>query len=241
MRRIHNADPEAPIELVVARFREDLRWTRKVPREIRITLYDKSGEPGDREYSWLERRELENVGLEAHTYLYHVVTHYSQLAPVTVFAQGYPFDHAHDFHHVLRGLVAGTEKVDGFRWLGFIIDSDDPRGRRLFVPWSKNRDGRELDLDGFSRKLLGEPVAPWTHFYPGGQFLLTQEQIHSRSRHFYANALSLALSFPDAACCFERLWDRTFGAVGVDPDLLKGGLCRYLKPIRRLMDEGNGK
>jgi hypothetical protein len=104
----------------------------------------------------------------------------------------------------------------------------------LFVNWSKNRDRRELSLDRFHRELLGEPAPEVFHFYPGAQFVVSAERARARPRDFYARALALSETFPDAGHCLERLWDRVFGVRGVDPALLGGEPCRYFKPIRRL-------
>jgi hypothetical protein len=208
------------LEVVVARYRERVDWTRNVPRGVRVTIYDKGG------------GELPNVGREAHSYLHHIVQRWSSLADVTVFCQGHPFDHAYDLHQVLRALAARRERVADFRWLGFIIDTDDARGRRLFVPWSKNTDRRELALDEFHARLFGEPAPAEVRFYPGGQFAVSAACVRGRPLAFWQRALGLAADFPDAAHCFERLWDRVFGVVGVDPALLGGERCRYLKPIR---------
>lgn len=224
------------VELVVARYREDVGWLRNVPRELGVHLYDKGGDLDPVAFPRARVVARPNEGVEAETYLHHLADRYDTLAPVTVFAQGHPFDHAHDLHKVLRRLVAGEEAVADFRWLGFIIDSDDPRGRRLFVPWSKNRDGRELDLAGFYRQLFAAEAPPWTHFYPGAQFVVTRQAAHRRPREFYARARELAVGWPDGGHCFERTWDRVFDLEGVDPALLGGELVRYLKPIRRLRE-----
>jgi hypothetical protein len=224
----------AAVEIVVARYKEPADWTRNTPRSFAVTLQDKGGDLDDRLFPGIRIRKLPNVGREAHSYLRHVVDHYDELSPVTVFCQGRPFDHAHDLHAFLRELDAGATQVDGFRWLGFIIDSDDPRGHRLFVPWSKNPERRELKFDEFHRRLLDEDAPPWAHFHVGAQFAVAREQVRKRPRSFYEHALELAVEFPDGACCFERVWDRVFSARGVDPALLAGELCRYLKPIRRL-------
>ena len=225
---------ECDIDLVVARYRENIRWTRNVPSSLRVTIYDKGGDLSAQAAPWATVERLDNVGFEAHTYLHHIVTHYQRLSATTVFCQGHPFDHAHDMHPFLRGLAEGREEVNMFRWLGFIIDSDDPRGRRLFVPWRKNENGRELQLHAFCQQLFGATAAEWSHFYVGAQFAVSRAQIHTRSRAFYQRALHLAVTFPDGGACFERVWDRVFDVVGVDTALLAGKLCRYLKPIRRL-------
>ncbi len=232
---MNSASPPT-VEIVVARYREQVDWTRNVPRKMHVTIYDKGGDldPAAVPRATVER--LENVGFEAHTYLHHLITRYDRLAPLTFFCQGHPFDHAHDLHKVLRGVVAGGETIDDFRWLGFIIDSDDPKGERLFMPWYKNEDGRRLDLDGFYRALFDVPAPPWTHFYVGAQFALPRARALHRPRDFYERALELAVHFPDGGACFERVWDRVFDVVGVDPELLDGALCRYLKPVRSATD-----
>ncbi|RYZ90483.1 MAG: DUF3431 domain-containing protein, partial [Proteobacteria bacterium] len=66
------------IELVVARYLEDLAWLRNIPPQIRATVYDKNADsphPG--------ALQLPNIGREAHTYLHHIVTRYDELAPIT--------------------------------------------------------------------------------------------------------------------------------------------------------------
>jgi hypothetical protein len=229
-----------PIEIVVARYRERVEWTKNVPRGMAVTIYDKGGDLDPATVPHARVETLENVGFEAHTYLHHLISRYDRLAPLTVFCQGHPFDHAHDLHQTLRRFAAGTDRVVRFRWLGFIIDSDDPEGKRLFVPWYKNEDGRQLELDRFCRALFDAPAEPWTHFYVGAQFALTGERARHRSRAFYERALDLAVHHPDGGACFERVWDRVFDVIGVAPELLGEDLCRYLKPVRSEAD-GNAK
>lgn len=226
------------LELVVARYAEPVVWTRNAPRSVRVAIYDKGGDLDPRDFPRATILRLPNVGREAHTYLHHIVERYDAPAALTVFCQGHPFDHAHDLHKVLRALAAGRETVADFRWLGFTIDTDDARGRRLFVRWSKNEDGRELRLDEFHRALFGTEAPERVRFYPGGQFVAAAERIRSRPRTFWERARDLAATFPDAAHCFERLWDRVFGVVGVDEALLEGKDSVYLKPIRRLRTGG---
>jgi hypothetical protein len=220
------------IELVVARFRESVDWTRNVPAAVRVTIYDKGGDLAAGSVPHAEVRRLPNVGREAHTALHHLMEQWETLAPLTVFCQGRPFDHAWDFHHTLRALAAGAERVDGFRWLGHLVDTDDAEGRRLFVRWSKNADGRGLALDALHTALMGAPAPPLVRFFGGGQFAVTAELARRRSAEFWERARGLAASFPDAAHCFERIWDRVFGVDGV-PAALRGDGPVWLKPVRR--------
>ena len=85
---------------------------------------------------------------------------------------------------------------------------------------------------------MHELAPPLLRFYPGGQFVVSAAQALARPPAFYELALELSRSFPDAAHCFERTWDRLFGVTGVEPGLLGDADCRYLKPIRRLAGVG---
>lgn len=225
-------------ELVIARHEEDLRWIRRVPKGIGITVYNKGKTPAlpDRfpERPGLTVTPLPNIGREAHTYLTHLVARCENPAPVTVFCQGHPFDHAPDFHDRLRALACGEETVDRFRWYGFLEETDDACGKRLFVPWSKNPERLGLETGRLYRELFAEKPPEWFHFRGGAQFAVTREAVQARSRKFYEAALELSVSVPRAAHSYERLWDRLFGPASIDPKELGPSGVRYLKRIRRL-------
>lgn len=210
------------IELIVARYLEDLSWLGNIPPQITARVYDKS-----------DTGNLPNVGREAHTYLHHICTNYDVLPDLTIFAQGKPFDHAFDFHKTLRALAA-TPDVAALRWLGHIIDTDDENGARLFATWSKNNGDERLDMNGFHRALFDEDGPPTYTFVLGAQWIATRDLIRSRPLEFWQRALQVSVEFPDAAHCYERSWDRVFGVAGIDGEWLAGRETVYLKPIKRL-------
>ncbi|GAB2605318.1 DUF3431 domain-containing protein [Spirosoma areae] len=217
-------------ELVVAHYTENLNWLRNLPAGLAKTVYTK-GADGSGEHSAIP---LPNAGREAHTYLYHLVNRYDFLAEWTVFCQGKPFDHAYDFKKTLREFVTLPDQISptGFRWLGHLIDTDDNRGQRLFQPWSKNEDGRELDLSGFHRALFQNDGPETYTFVLGAQFAVHRDIIRSQPLSFYEQALIVSVVFPDAAHCFERSWDRVFGVVGIDNEWLAGRLTVQLKQMK---------
>ncbi len=218
------------VELVVAHYQEDLSWLRKRPANLRLSVYDKDPDaPGGPDAILLP-----NVGREAHTYLHHLVSRYDTLAEWTIFCQGKPFDHAYDFKKTLRAMAEGTQLLpeSGFCWLGHLIDTDDAQGHRLFRPWSKNDDGRGLDLRGFHRALFGTDGPEWYTFVLGAQFAVHREVVRRQPLSFYERALTVSIQWPDAAHCFERSWDRVFGLIGLDPNWLAGRLTVQLKPMR---------
>ncbi len=217
---------------MVAHYGENLNWLRRVPRSIERVVYDKNPDsPAPASVP------LPNVGREAHSYLQHIVSRYDNLSAVSIFCQGHPFDHAFDFHASLREIAAHPEGVENFRWLGHIVDTDDAHGHTLFRSWSKNDDGRGLDLDGFHRALLGCDGPETYTFRLGGQFAATRAQLRARPVDFWKRALGISVEFPDAAHCFERTWDRVVGVPEPDAVWLDGKTTAYLKPIKRLSDE----
>lgn len=236
----HPMTPAPDIELVVARHEEDLRWLRRVPPSIRVTIFNKAGSPPlPADFPGrpsLKVHALPNEGREAHTYLTHLVERYETLAGITVFCQGHPFDHAPDFHDRLRGLAEGVERPEPFLWYGFLEETDDREGKRLFVPWSKNPERRQLETWRLYGELFGKPSPEFFHFRGGAQFAVRREAVQGRPRDFYRRALELAASIPLAAHSYERIWDRLFGAPLVDPATLGPEGVRYLKPIRRLKE-----
>ena len=69
-----------PLDIVVARYNEDISWTKKY--QPNIIIYNKGDDHIDSSIP------LPNVGRESHTYLYHIISNYNQLADRTVFVQG---------------------------------------------------------------------------------------------------------------------------------------------------------
>ena len=114
------------IDLVVARYKEDLSWISQVPHHFNIIVYNKDdSRPIQKKYSVYSKVftsappiptvnhpnviiiTLPNVGRESDTYLHHIITNYNKLADTTIFTQGDPFTHSPDFLKLL-------EKTDQF-------------------------------------------------------------------------------------------------------------------------------
>ena len=75
-----NQKKKKDFQIVVSRYNEDISWTFKYYPNI--IIYNK----GEDHIS--DSISLPNVGRESHTYLYHIVSNYHQLADRTVFVQG---------------------------------------------------------------------------------------------------------------------------------------------------------
>ena len=213
-------------ELVIAHYNEDLSWVSNLPSELPVAIYSKGSEQTG--------FPLPNIGQEAHTYLHHIISRFNDLAEYTFFVQGFPFDHVPEFHRFLRNFLSGETPLQPFHWLGFAIDYDTPNGSRLFAEWSKNQDGRKLDMIGFWKSLWTDQPPERFPFFLGAHFAVHRDLIRAQSKSFYEKACALSTTFPDAAHCFERTWDKVFGRNGIPLDLQALALPIYLRPIRRL-------
>jgi hypothetical protein len=77
------------IEIVVARYNEDLSWTNEFPfNRYKYTVYNKGNNELFEKKHVTKVIPLENVGKCDHTYMYHIVKNYNHLAPITVFIPG---------------------------------------------------------------------------------------------------------------------------------------------------------
>lgn len=81
---------ESSIELVISRYNEDLQWLKKKPfNRYNTTIYNKGINNKFYKPSYLNKIvKLKNVGKCDHTYLYHIVQNYENLAEITVFLPG---------------------------------------------------------------------------------------------------------------------------------------------------------
>lgn len=223
-------ETSSTIELVVARYRENPAWLRRIPSSVRLTLYNKGPDMSD-----FPAISLPNIGREAHTYLHHIVTRYNSLSDITVFCQGNPFDHVPDFRRIITHIPAHPEYLDDFLWLGFIIDYDDPDGCHLFQNWtSANPDRAPLPLREIWTALFHKDPPEKILFFPGAQFSVRKEIIHNRPVEFYQHALELACSLPHAAHAFERIWDDLFDVNGIPAEFRDADMPVYLRPVERL-------
>lgn len=226
--------PELPgLELVVARYREDLSWLRELGLPAQV--YNKGPEP------CLERAPaaqtqnvrvapLPNIGREAHTYLTHIVARYADLPECTVFLQGNPFAHLAPpqeppvtpaaLRTRLLELAAARKPFAGLAWfrlrcdgLGRPHDLADPAKEGRWLGW-----GKDIPVAATFEKLFGQSAPKeFIARAPTGNMLVRRERILARPLAFYRRALDLVLADPQDAentgHAFERLWQAIFSGV----------------------------
>jgi hypothetical protein len=93
-------------EIVIARYNEDLSWLKKIPKNIKITIYNKGKDDIENMKNLKNLKyniiKLPNIGRESHTYLYHIINNYDKLADKTIFTQGESTYHSPGFFDLLK-------------------------------------------------------------------------------------------------------------------------------------------
>ena len=206
------------VDLVVARYNEDLEWLTDIDKYRRVIVYNK-GRTFEYPDSRVEIINLPNVGKCDHTYLYHIIHNYDNLAGVTIFLSGSCFS-GHKKHQTEHTIAHTLEKKtstcishdapDDIR--DFQLDAyitSDPKNFQLnqevelklcperpFGVWYKNNFGED-----FSSRVV--------YF---GIFSATSEEIRSRPKAFYEKLCRYVddHSNPEVGHYLERSWYSIF-------------------------------
>jgi hypothetical protein len=77
------------VEIIVARYNEDLKWMLESPfNEYQYTIYNKGLNNNFNKNNVKKIINLPNIGRCDHTYLYHIIENYNSLSNITVFFPG---------------------------------------------------------------------------------------------------------------------------------------------------------
>jgi hypothetical protein len=103
-------------EIVIARYNENLDWLKKIKKskDLKITVYNKG--TADIDVPFIP---LPNIGRESHTYLYHIIKNYNNLADQTIFCQGDSIFHSPGFLDLVnkhRKKFEPVQPLTAFYW-----------------------------------------------------------------------------------------------------------------------------
>lgn len=185
-----------PLEVVVARYDEEINWCRDFP--IPCTIYTKTDLPPEEHVpNKVIKIPVDDYGREGSTWLMHIINNYDNLAGYTLFVQGRHNDHCAD-------LMKRANFVKPFTWLA--------------------DDGATTNFSGTGHSIpkLGETFTelfPLKHppenftFGRGGMFMVSREQIYNHPVERYKAILAFFKnSYPQDlwARYIERYWDKLF-------------------------------
>ena len=201
-------------KFIVAHYNEDLEWVKKEAENLYI--YHKGDEQKPRFdcYNW---EKLPNVGREGHTYLYHIIKNYNNLADINIFLQGNISDHKdlcppniEDYY-----LILNNSKVSFYcKSIGIM-----PRLKHVYhIGVFKERlDKGNLakakdNFYTFFEKNLGYKMPKYLCVSYGACFSIKKELILKHSIDFYKKLLYDLSQHPDPeeGHYLERLWVSIF-------------------------------
>ena len=163
--------------IVVARYNEDLKWTKQYSNVI---IYNKGGKLNDDEYKYIS---LKNVGREGHTYYTHIYENYDNLTDYVIFLQGRPTDHTAKLKSRIQKYTENNELDIDFAFL-----SD----RVLDCSLGGCGHHRELDLKTAYNNLFDEKrKSNLFKFGAGAQFIVSKKQILKRPKEFYLKIIKM--------------------------------------------------
>lgn len=173
--------------LVIAKYKENIDWSEGLEKIV----YNK----------FKGKNKLDNIGREAHTFLYHIIKNYDTITDC-VFCQGNPIEHVPDFilklDNVKQGFysfnvitIDNEIRADGIYRFGTKIESQEYRDLVVKI----------LDIFGINKT--------WINSSYYGIFSVSKDRILRYSKEQYQRAFELSENelMPYA---FEILWKTLF-------------------------------
>lgn len=191
------------LDVVVARYKEDISWTSQINHNI--IIYNK--------YYHNEENPLNNVGREANTYLYHIINNYNNLSDYTAFLQGSPIDHCKDIIDLLNSFNSTEHPIY------FGKNVSEPMNS-LSYPQCPNG----LPIYYFISLLFNNAhKINKCEFNAGSQFIIPKANILNREIQFYKILYKLCSFGVDdlEPYLYERLWKYIFDPNFITSDKIK--------------------
>jgi len=213
------------IELVISRYNENLEWLKDPPfNKYPIKCYNKGQNEDFYKSTDMKIEKIENVGREAHTYLYHIVNNYDNLSELTIFLPG-----SSDMSHkkdIAKRLVNDTESNGNTVFIGnkckinlkddfydFVIDGwgSSNEKNKMLNP-EKNLVPSEIRPFGkWYEHNFGDKEAYYVSYY--GIIGFHKNHILQHPKSYYENFIEQVnkSSNPEVGHYYERSWSAVFG------------------------------
>ncbi len=205
-------------EVVIARYNEDLSWIAELLPNEKITVYNKGKDNLNLPSSY-KIVKLPNIGRESHTYLYHIVNNYNQLADRVLFLQGDPFSEKRFIFLPLKQykIIAKTNCKAIIAAGCFLFNSKKENNYLKSLVGTKwnNTIYKEYDFIKYKNEFITPNARSSNSFFffsnYGANFAVDKERILAHNINDYNKILaSLDNIAPIEGHYMERLWDILF-------------------------------
>ncbi len=189
-------------ELVISAYQRDYGWIKYLNSSVDVTVYRKGNKIEGSNEVFIER----NVGQDVHTFFYHIVKNYDNLADYTFFSQDFPFDHVGNYIDIVNGdikywdLIAKMKVYDYYAFSTASALNWEPHmpkeaytGKTLIC----KQDGaphhrpHELNIATLWPQIFESSVPETFEFVPAGHFCISKQQLRTRTKKFYSNIVNL--------------------------------------------------
>ena len=193
-------------QIIVAKYKEELSWLHEI-KNIPYIVYDKKNKNAPHYLPNIPtfpvgrfegiRYTKSPTGRESHTYLYHIIKHYHELADMNIFLQGRPNELFSDTRETLRILFDNDFKDIDFLPLNFPLMFCDKHAAPLYAG---------LPLERIFKRLFQNPCPDLFAFSWGAMFCVSKEFIRHRPLTFYEEMMQIVYEEPLSGYVYERLW-----------------------------------
>lgn len=244
-----SAMEQSPLEIVAARYNEDVSWLKEYSQET--TIYNKGPNDLPPSMSFRSIVKLPNIGRESHTYLHHIVHNYDSLAEIIFFTQGHIEDHLGPlplqslFQYVYasqnHGLILfnknGIKQFNSWKQLPYVKKWAEEYASGVIKK-------ADLSPAEFWNWMFDSPYPETINFVWGAIFAVRRDVVRRREKEWYKRVLDylegVGHGNPEEGHYLERFWFYVFGVgkVGVVCDDEEGTIVLREEKVLRRDDSG---
>lgn len=207
-------------EIIIAHYNEDIEWLK--PYAKNVIIYHKGNESTPRfpVKKWVK---LENVWREWHTYLYHIINNYNNLADINIFLQGNIEDHKEEwivFNNIIDYIKEVQKKWFSTKKLELLVKKSPQinyiwKFKEMLENWKMVKS--ELSFQNFYKDIFSknQPLVDIVFYW--WCFWVNKNKILNREIKFYKKIMNYMdkTSNPEEWHYLERLWYNVFNSFNI--------------------------
>jgi len=215
------------IDLVISYYKEELGWLEKYKgvKFNKIYLYNKGpNDPPETNTPYIEIK-LENIGRCDHTYLYHIINKYDELADVTIFTTGsvdLPIKSTKFDYTVKKTLETNNSVFEGTFYFNVRDHLYDFQIEKYESSYERNNTKEKMEVSKI------RPFGKWydMHFKDinihlinwTGIFSISRKHIQQHTKEYYKNLIAdfPNNSNPEVGHYYERAWLAVFHPIPIE-------------------------
>jgi len=202
--------------IVVARYNEDLSWVKDISGEdTQVFIYNK-GQKIEIDFGpGVSIINMENIGRESQTYLYHIVKFFDSLPERIIFTQAHPDDHvSENFKSEIHKFL---DSEIGFKYFSKnvlemkIVDDGVEESGNLNGSFWRNKHSLNSCCLTVPLEIIPDIRSKKWIFGTGAIFGVSKDLINKNSKEFYTRCLEILdkssdVTNPSEGHAFERSW-----------------------------------